>query len=348
MNSHEQYDFETLLIRYLQNTASEEDCQHLLAIIKDCEAEKNELFKLKAVYDSLSIKIGMKQFPIERSWEKMLDKIHSGQVSHSSSRRKLYSIARYCGYAAVFIVGAFFLTLYLIDKSESLSADADYVRFVTEKNHGRSTLYLTDGTKVVLNAGTTLQYPSQFNSKERVVLLDGEGYFEVAKDTDHPFIVKLKEYDVKVLGTIFNINAYSDLSTSTTSLIEGKVELTSYNKNGEVNARQILLPNETASVDYATGKITLSKDNETHSVAWLDGLYKFKDKTFYTIVSDLEKIYHVKIEIMSKNLANAVFTGSFDIDNSIDEVLQPLAQYNKFRYTKEKNVIRIYSLNNDE
>lgn len=347
MDLHEQYDFENLLIRYLQNTASEEEYRQLLAIIKNSEAKKEEIFKLKAIYESLSVSVSIKDFPVEKSWKNMLSKINTQEITVSQSKT-IKKLIRYCSYAAIFVLGAFLLTLYFRTKTENYITDNYDIRLVTEKNHGRSTLYLNDGTKVILNAGTTLQYPSQFNSKERVVLLDGEGYFEVAKDSNHPFIVKLKEYDVKVLGTIFNINAYSDLPVSTTSLIEGKVELTSYNKNGEVEAKQILLPNETASVDHVTGKITLTKEDEILSVAWLDGLYKFKDKTFATIVSELEKIYHVEIEIMNENLANAVFTGSFDIENSIDEVLQPLARFNSFKYTKEKNLIKIYSLNNDE
>ena len=232
---------------------------------------------------------------------------------------------------------------YYQDKDQSIESLESYTRFVVEKDGGKSSLFLPDGTKVLLNAGTTIQYPTQFDQKERTVILEGEGYFEVVKNEQKPFIVRLKGYDVKVLGTVFNVKAYPDMDYSTTSLISGKVFLTSYDTEGVVCNEQILQPSETARIDRQSGIITTFRGDEDFQLAWTKGLYKFKDKPFSEVVAELERLYDVTILIEDEKLAQAIFTGSFVLENTIEKVLKPLAQYNKFRYRMEGQVIRIYS-----
>ena len=174
-------------------------------------------------------------------------------------------------------------------------------------------------------------------------MLDGEGFFEVAENQQKPFVVRLKGHDVKVLGTVFNVKAYSDMDHTVTSLISGKVLLTSYDTEGSICEEQVLHPDETARIDKQTGTIMTFRSDDEFQLAWTKGLYKFKDKPFSDVMSELEHLYDVTILIEDDKLAKSVYTGSLVLKNTIEEVLKPLGQYNKFRYRKEGHVIRIYS-----
>lgn len=345
MDDKEYIDFEELLIRYLQGTGDSQSLQQLLEIVRKSENKKSELARLKAIYDSLSVQVDALKFPIDASWEKMRQKIDSGKIVEKPNGSIFRRIIIQWPYVAVFLLvvlltGQYF---YYQDKDQPIESLESYTRFVVEKDGGKSSLFLPDGTKVLLNAGTTIQYPTQFDQKERTVILEGEGYFEVVKNEQKPFIVRLKGYDVKVLGTVFNVKAYPDMDYSTTSLISGKVFLTSYDTEGVVCNEQILQPSETARIDKQSGIITTFRGDEDFQLAWTKGLYKFKDKPFSEVVAELERLYDVTILIEDEKLAQAIFTGSFVLENTIEKVLKPLAQYNKFRYRMEGQVIRIYS-----
>ena len=341
MENKEHIDYEELLVRYLQDTADSRSLQQLLEIVRKSEDKKQELARMKTIYDSLSVQVATRKYPIEASWERMRQRIGTGKQAGASCKR----IIPLWSYAAIFLLALSLGIQYLYYRNNGWSQDKgdNYTRFVVEKGGGKSSLFLPDGTKVLLNAGTTIQYPTQFDRKERIVMLDGEGFFEVAENKQKPFIVRLKGYDVKVLGTVFNVKAYPEMAYSTTSLISGKVILTSYSPDGSIQAEQILHPDETARVDIQTGTITTFRSNDEFQLSWTKGLYKFKDKTFAEIMSELELLYDVTIQIEDEALAKSVYTGSIVLKNTIEEVLKPLGIYNEFRYKKEGHIIRIYS-----
>lgn len=342
MEEKEHINYEELVIRYLENTADTQSLQQLLEVVRSSDDKKQELAHLKSVYDSLSVQVDAQKYPIEDSWEKMRQKIDTNKQPKAGRIRRTAPVWTY---AAILLLALSLGIQYFYYHSDEqpMEPQNSYTRFVVEKGGGKSSLFLPDGTKVLLNAGTTLQYPTQFDQKERIVALDGEGYFEVTENKQKPFIVRLKGYDVKVLGTVFNVKAYPDMAYSTTSLISGKVLLTSYNSEGTVCKEQVLHPDETARIDKQTGTISTFRSDDEFQLAWMKGLYKFKDKPFAEVVSELERLYDVTIQIEDKELAQSVYTGSFVLENTIEEVLKPLGQYNKFRYKKEGHVIRIYS-----
>lgn len=341
MEHKEHIDYEKLLIRYLQDTADTQSLQQLLDIVRKSEDKKRELAELQSVYDSLSIQLDAQKYPIEASWEKMRQKINVDKQPKVSRK----SITLLLSYAAIIllVLSLGIQYLYYRNLRQPQEVADSYTRFVVEKGGGKSSLFLPDGTKVLLNAGTTIQYPTRFDQKERIVMLDGEGFFEVAENQQKPFVVRLKGHDVKVLGTVFNVKAYSDMDHTVTSLISGKVLLTSYDTEGSIREEQVLHPDETARIDKQTGTITTFRSDDEFQLAWTKGLYKFKDKPFSDVMSELEHLYDVTILIEDDKLAKSVYTGSLVLKNTIEEVLKPLGQYNKFRYRKERHVIRIYS-----
>ena len=341
MENKEHIGYEELLIRYLQDTADTQALQQLLEIVRMSEDKKHELAQLKSIYDSLSIHVEARKYPIEAGWDRIWRKIDSGQPK--TFWRK--NMIRLWTYAAIFLLVLALAgqSFYYQSKNQPVKTEDSYTRFVVEKGQGKSTLFLPDGTKVLLSAGTTIQYPTQFDQKERIVMLEGEGYFEGAEIKQKPFIVKMKGYDVKVLGTVFNVRAYPEMAYSMTSLISGKVFLTSYDTNGVVRSEQILHPDETVRIDKQTGAITNFRNDDAFRLDWRKGLYKFKDKSLIEVTTELEHLYNVKIQIENEQLAQSVYTGSFVLENTIEDVLKPLGQYNKFKFKKDSCVIHIYS-----
>jgi ferric-dicitrate binding protein FerR (iron transport regulator) len=161
---------------------------------------------------------------------------------------------------------------------------------ITTPNGGQYQLVLADGTKVWLNAASSLKFPTAFPGKQRNVELTGEAYFEVAKNKNQPFIVKTPTQTVQVLGTHFNINAYSNESSVNTTLLEGSVRVSS--------ARTSLLikPGQESMMDNS-GLVTIKDDVDTDKItAWKNGFFQFNDDDIQTIMRQVARWYNVDVE----------------------------------------------------
>ena len=159
---------------------------------------------------------------------------------------------------------------------------------------GQYQVTLPDGSKVWLNASTTLKYPTSFSSSERIVELEGEAYFEVAK-SNAPFYVKTENQQIQVLGTQFNVNAYPDELGTKTTLLEGSVKLTAVKKERKSNQDIILKPGEEALLIKDKG-IQLSKVNVKQAVAWKNGLFHFEDADLQSVMREFSRWYGVEIK----------------------------------------------------
>lgn len=200
----------------------------------------------------------------------------------------------------------------------------------------RTNIQLPDGTNVWLNANTSLRYPMAFSNTNREIQLDGEAYFEVAKDKK-PFIVKTDKYDVEVLGTVFNVEAYRSKPQFRTSLYEGKVKL--------YNSRQpkavFLSPGQTAEL---VGKVLqVAPTKEVNSYRWKDGLIYIEDKSFDAIMTLFEKFYDVRIVINNQAVKDLGYRGKLRISDGVDHALRVLQNDFPFKYKRdeERNIIYI-------
>lgn len=203
-------------------------------------------------------------------------------------------------------------------------------------------IQLSDGTKVTLNAGTSLKYPVKFiEGEERIVFIEhGEAYFDVTKDPKHPFIVKNKEVSVEVLGTQFNVSAYPEDTSFSTVLVEGSVSLYKNKKMSNLGKSTILSPGYKASWSLANETFKVSEaDVELHT-AWLSGRIILKHTKFNTIIKKLERHYNVEIINNDEVLGNELITATFDIE-TIEEVLEVINEIHPINYeiTDSKIVI---------
>lgn len=202
----------------------------------------------------------------------------------------------------------------------------------------RLNLTLPDGTNVWLNAKTRLEYPVSFNKKTRLVKLDGQAYFDVAKNPDVPFLVETKSGMVEALGTKFDVLAYSDTPQFEAALMEGKVKVNMIDDPSQI---LILTPNNKASI--RNGKLETEFVGDFSPYQWKEGLISFRNEPFYQIMYSFEKVYDVKIVIQNPKIGDLIYTGKFRIIDGIDYALRVLQKDVRFKYERdtEKHIIYI-------
>lgn len=207
------------------------------------------------------------------------------------------------------------------------SASGELLQSVYTPAGQRTEIHLPDGTHVWLNSCSRLTYSNKFIGKYRRVKLEGEAYFIVSKNKEKPFIVQTNRYNIKVLGTEFNITAYPADKEWKTSLLNGCVKIT--DRSGV--EKMMLKPNDVGYLDGARlRKTVVNDDNE---FMWRKGLLCFTDLSIHEMVHKLELYYDVKIIIHNSRMMNKYYTGKFRIGDGIEHVLSVLKLDNKFSYT---------------
>ncbi|MGJ1267619.1 FecR family protein [Sphingobacterium spiritivorum] len=190
---------------------------------------------------------------------------------------------------------------------------------------------LSDGTKIWLNASSSIRYPLSFsNQKERKVELIGEAYFEVKKNVDQPFIVTSRNQEVKVLGTHFNINSYPDEPVIKTTLLEGSVE---------INRRLLLQPGEQSIVGNGNliSKVSVDPNIVT---AWKKGYFEFRNENIYEIMRKVVRFHNIQVEFEG-NIPLDGMSGQIRIKDDIVKILDILASTRILKITQKDNKIYI-------
>lgn len=182
---------------------------------------------------------------------------------------------------------------------------------------GQYQVRLPDGTAVWLNAASSLKYPISFSAlKQRKVELTGEGYFEVAKDKNHPFIVKTSGQEVRVLGTHFNINGYKDEPAIKTTLLEGSVAVSS-----AAAGSKTLSPGQQAILSGA--ELRIHQVNMDETIAWKNGYFRFNSESIENIMKILSRWYNIEVSFEG-NVKSKLFTGKISKFKNISQVLKML------------------------
>lgn len=193
---------------------------------------------------------------------------------------------------------------------------------ITTPRGGQYQLILSDGTKVWLNAASSLRYPTSFSGKERRVELTGEGYFEVKHDPTKPFFVTSGSMNVKVLGTHFNINAYTDEDAVKTTLLQGSVEINTADQSTR------LVPGDQAQIinkENDRSKIIKVKNIDTDQViAWKNGYFSFNDNNIQSVMRQLSKWYDIDVTY-NGTISNETFSGKVYRNTSLKNVLEILS-----------------------
>lgn len=199
---------------------------------------------------------------------------------------------------------------------------------------GQYNLTLPDGSKIWLNAASKLRFPTQFTGKERMVELEGEAYFEVAHNQQQPFVVKVKGMQVEVLGTHFNVMAYTDEATINTTLLEGKVRL----RNDE--AGEVILKPGQEGVFTGNKGFKVNKADIEQVMSWKNGYFIFNDEDITSIMRKISRWYNVDIAY-SSGTKKLSFAGSISRFKNVTEVLNMLALTGTVQFKIEAGKITV-------
>lgn len=202
----------------------------------------------------------------------------------------------------------------------------------------RSSIVLSDGTRVILNAGTTLSYPAAFVSNQREVKVNGEVFFEVSHDKDHPFIVSAENVKVKVLGTKFNVKAYKEDDHIEVTLTEGKVGV----GLGGHHDMMYISPGQQALFNKMKQSFSKYEVNLDYYTSWKEGKFYFKSVTFLEIAKQLERRFNVHISVEPAKLQRTVFSGDFVRGENLEQILRIITADKRTDYTMRGDSICIY------
>lgn len=220
-------------------------------------------------------------------------------------------------------------------KVEESFKPVEYNKIIVPRG-GEYNLVLADGTSVVINADSKLSIPDRFEGKERRVRLEGEALFHVVKDAEHPFVVEMAGGDVTVLGTVFNVSAYSEEVCIQTTLVEGSV---AFRGKGMKEAR-VIVPGEQVTYDVQTNSVDVEKVDTGIYTAWAEGKWIIEGKRLEDIMKQLARWYDVSVFYQNPEVKDLVFTGDLEKYSSCNVILDIISMTTSVEFElKDKMII---------
>ena len=196
-------------------------------------------------------------------------------------------------------------------------------------------LVLSDGSKVWLNAASSITFPTQFTGNDRVVTVKGEAYFEVVHNQSRPFKVLTGRQEVTVLGTHFNIKAYDDESTINTTLLQGSVKVSDLSSR----ASGLLVPGQQSRLNRTNGQLAIAKADIEEVIAWKNGFFMFNDQQITSIMKSMGRWYNVDVEYQNFVANNERFGGTFSRTSSLPDILSSLQSLGHVRFKIDRRKI---------
>ncbi|MEQ6118737.1 FecR domain-containing protein [Reichenbachiella sp. MALMAid0571] len=291
------------------------------------------IYLAKGIIDSLEYKNSVYPTSDEKLevLENIIKKSGKKEIKFSGALKIAAVVAVLLGFAALFYVVENQKTEDLVSTTYMVSKQTKYGE--------KKTFRLPDGTEVKLNYGSKLLFPSEFEGETREVSLIGEAFFEVNPNPDKPFIITTNNVQTMVLGTSFNINAYSDEDEIKVMVATGKVRVQNgldSNKLEDV----VLLPDEMVSLHKVTGRVVKEKCDLSEHLAWKDGKIVFRRASFDEVVNRLEKWYGVTIQIDEDIQIKGKFNGAFD-NQSLENVLRGFSFSNLIEFKLINKTVKI-------
>jgi len=343
---------ENLIPGFLKGELSADETRELIDWIKSDSNNKRFFDEYCEIWITSKSNFKNPGYNFQKGFWKFRQKIKAdGESAIILNKTNLFkTITRY---AAIFVVAVSLsgFIFYHIGKSRIINSGQRYSELIVPMG-SRAQLSLSDGTTVTLNAGSSLKYDNRFGISDRVVQLEGEGYFNVAKDSERPFTVKTTHLNVMALGTIFNIKAYSDDKTIETTLVEGSVKIEEITDKSKVEVT-VLKPNQkltffkedSSMVDEVAGleekspgntqplqvpksigipRLVTENVNVEPVISWKENRWIFEKQILSQIAIELERKFDVQILFESERLKTYRFTGTI-IAEPIEQVLEVMS-----------------------
>ncbi len=316
-------EIEQIIIRCLDQSASESDLSRLKDWLNESEENQKHYYEFKDVWDAL---------PLEQAKEGAIDewkRFTKSKLTVSPLRKIGIELAKFAAVALLALLAGHFF----------FSPEEEQIQYatITVPYGSKSSLKLPDGTNVILNAGSELTYPTSFAKASRDVALVGEAYFDVVHHSDHPFIVSVDELEVKVLGTQFNVLAYPEFDRIETTLVDGKVQL--YRKGYESGDGVILKPGQKAT--FKDNRLKLQRANLDLETMWVNNEFYFENIPFHELMTRLEKWYDVSIIFDKERFKDLTYTGKFRNEETVWQAFDAIRMTTPVEYTTEHRKVFI-------
>lgn len=302
--------------------------------IRNYDETQKILRQAKQIYAKSSNSFFIQAIDKEKNWRYI-----NNQIKHNSLPRRI--LINSFKYAAIFLIA---LLIGVMVPRLSIFKSQEITNNKIEMEWGQmGKMTLSDGTKVWLNAGTILEYPTNFDTKKRSVSLIGEAQFKVTPNDKIPFEVKTKAGTIKVHGTTFNVADYEDDPEMTVTLVEGKVSVE--NNNGDYLAT--LKPSEQLGINKLNGKTTLRQVDTDFYSSWIDGKILLDETKLSDLVKILERWYNVDIKLLDEKIGNIQISGTISKNKPLDLFLKILermygVKYNLIINDNKKDEILIF------
>lgn len=316
-----------IIARILAHEASSDDMLLFSQWLNESDSNKQKFRLLKSYWDA-EVSFNNTLIPSissDKMEQALLKQIHKNKIRH---------FIRITIPAAATIALLLGLSVFLFSEYSKKQVKA-YYTYITDDH--KSSFTMNDGTIVTLNKNSRLKYTDNFNKNDRGVILEGEAYFEVAKDPSKPFYVDVNNARVTVLGTHFNVKEDKESDIITTTLIEGSV-LFEANKD-----RMKMEPNQQLVYCERTQKMDVNQVDADSFISWKTNLLKYKSIPFIYLISDLEKNYSVSIQVENQSLLkpDVTVSGTFEKDQNIEQILKVIAKSLPIRWHNNDGIYYI-------
>lgn len=358
-------EYISLVLKYLEGEISEVERTKLFEWVYNNTANEKLFYSLKDVWETAKYNSIAENAQTDEEWDKLIEKAINEETKQFSKRVVAMQVAKkVLQIAAILLItfGVGFFTQDLIPKKQEYTT-------LNVPYGAKTQLELADGSKVWVNSGSKLTYPTKLDEKEVTIFLEGEAYFDIAKDKGRKLNVKTSTINIQVLGTAFNVKSYEDEDIVETTLERGQISITG-NVGGKSIGQSVLLkPNQQATLTKGSKEIHVkdgeqdaivvtSADNNTRVktiqpeliiykkvdvvdfTAWKNNKLVFKSERFEDLAIRIERWYNVEVILKNKELKNTLYTGVFEKE-TIEQALQALSLSSPFKYQIDKNIITI-------
>ena len=323
--SEESTYYEILMTRYFSGEAGENEIAELSSWLRKSDENRDIFEQLKKTWHALGEDLVMETLDVDQEWLELEAKLGTGKKVEMGKRRTLKLVTRIAAVALILLSIGFLMKHIIFGGNQTIE--------VLAQNEVIETT-LPDGSKVTLNAGSTIEYPKNIDKNDqRTVELTGEAHFEVAHNPEKPFIVSAGDYRVEVLGTSFYVNTKGPDGKLQVILIEGSVAV--YHKDTP-EERTIMKPGEQVEAASATNEISLGNKYEEYFMVWKTRSMSFENERLDRVVSIISKAYNIPVTLKNPGSGNCRLSVSFE-DQTLESVLTVLESTLDLQINKDGN-----------
>lgn len=300
----------TLIAKHLSNELNESEKEQLTQWLDESDENRKELMNAEKIWQNSDVQAA-DLFNTDNGWNKMDHHIHDNKKIIRPNK-KIFSIWLKVAASLIILMGVAFA----IQKIVGIKS---YTEIVADNQKILSPIILPDGSKVFLNAGSTLKYPKVFDTKTRLVELTGEAFFEVTRNEKTPFIIQTLKARVKVLGTSFNVAAYQETDSVQVVVETGTVELSSKTDNDLIR-----LTHGNTGVYYSkANKLIKSEASDANAIAWKTNIIVFHNANLTYVAKTLKKVFGQSISISDGNLKKCRLNADFK-NQDLEHILEAI------------------------